>query len=264
MAEALEEYRSKRDFTKTPEPSGDARTRAAAERSEWDSLPHGRRFCVQMHRATRLHFDFRLEHDGVLLSWAIPRGPSLDPAKKRLAVQTEDHPIDYGDFEGVIPSGYGAGTVQLWDIGTFEWVRESAEDFGKSRAKGDLKFRLQGQKLHGEYALVHTGARGAAYGGSRDGERNWLMIKKRDDAVVEGFDANTVDVSVKTGRSLEEIAAEGGGDPREMRRRAAGSRRAQPQAEAAIEPPEKPPSPMLATAVDGPFSREGWLFELKY
>src|SRR5947209_664134 len=90
-------------------------------------------------------------------------------------------------------------TPQPSGDGTFEWVRESAEDFGKSRAKGDLKFRLQGQKLHGEYALVHTGARGAAYGGSRDGERNWLMIKKRDDAVVEGFDANTVDVSVKTG-----------------------------------------------------------------
>ena len=123
----LEEYRRKRDFNQTPEPSGDPTPRAEAERSAWEQLPHGQRFCVQKHRATRMHFDFRLEHDGVLLSWAIPRGPSLDPAKKRLAVQTEDHPIDYGEFEGVIPSGYGAGTVMLWDIGTFEWVKESAE-----------------------------------------------------------------------------------------------------------------------------------------
>src|SRR6202035_1473742 len=124
-----EEYRRKRDFTKTPEPSGDAPTaprrrptKAAAP--DWDSLPHGHRFCVQQHRATRMHFDFRLEHNGVLLSWPIPRGPTLDPKIKRLAVRTEDHPVDYGDFEGVIPSGYGAGTVVLWDIGTYEWTAE--------------------------------------------------------------------------------------------------------------------------------------------
>src|SRR5207302_10374361 len=120
---ALEEYRRKRDFSRTPEPSGDGTRDAprAAAASAWEALPHGRRFCVQRHRATRLHFDFRLEHDGVLLSWAVTRGPTLDPAIKRLAVMTEDHPIDYGAFEGVIPSGYGAGTVQLWDTGTFEW-----------------------------------------------------------------------------------------------------------------------------------------------
>src|SRR5450759_410120 len=120
---ALEEYRRKRDFTRTPEPSGEAAAnRPAPQRGaraggapDWDSIAPGQRFCVQQHRATRMHFDFRLEHDGVLLSWAVPRGPSLDPAMKRLAVQTEDHPIDYGDFEGVIPSGYGAGTVLLWD-----------------------------------------------------------------------------------------------------------------------------------------------------
>jgi bifunctional non-homologous end joining protein LigD len=129
----LEEYRRKRDFNQTPEPSGDPIQRADAEGSAWEQLPHGRRFCVQKHRATRMHFDTRLEHEGVLLSWAIPRGPSLDPTKKRLAVQTEDHPIDYGEFEGVIPSGYGAGTVMLWDIGTYEWVKESAEDFERSR-----------------------------------------------------------------------------------------------------------------------------------
>ena len=167
-----------------------------------------------------MHFDIRLEHDGVLLSWAVPRGPSLDPAKKRLAVQTEDHPIDYGEFEGVIPSGYGAGTVMLWDIGTYEWIKESAEDFERSRLRGDIKFRLHGTKISGEFALIHIGERGRQYGGSSDGDKNWLLIKKRDDSVVEGFEAIDIDVSVKTGRSLAQIAAEGGGDPREMRRAA--------------------------------------------
>jgi bifunctional non-homologous end joining protein LigD len=212
-----------------------------------------------------MHFDFRLEHDGVLLSWAIPRGPSLDPAKKRLAVQTEDHPIDYGEFEGVIPSGYGAGTVMLWDIGTFEWVKESAEDFDRSRLKGDVKFRLQGATLSGEFALVHIGERGRQFGGSSDGDKNWLMIKKRDASVVEGFEAIDLDVSVKTGRSLAEIASEGGGDPREMRR-AARARTAPVVATPALAPlalAEAPP-PTLATPMDHAFSREGWLFELKY
>ena len=175
-----------------------------------------------------MHFDFRLEHDGVLLSWAIPRGPSLDPARKRLAVQTEDHPIDYGEFEGVIPSGYGAGTVMLWDIGTYEWVKESAEDFERSRLqRGTSSSASDGTKLSGEFALVHIGERGRQYGGSSDGDKNWLLIKKRDDAVVDGFEAIELDVSVKTGRSLAEIASDGGGDPREMRRaaRAQGARR---------------------------------------
>ncbi len=261
----LEEYRRKRDFKQTPEPSGDPIRRAATERSAWEQLPHGSRFCVQKHRATRMHFDFRLEHDGVLLSWAVPRGPSLDPAKKRLAVQTEDHPIDYGEFEGVIPSGYGAGTVMLWDIGTFEWVKESAEDFDRSRLRGDIKFRLQGTKLSGEFALVHIGERGRRYGGSSDGDKNWLMIKKRDAPVVEGFEAIDLDVSVKTGRSLEEIAAEGGGDPREMRR-AARARTTPSTAAPGVAPQglAQAPPPMLATPVDHPFSRDGWFFELKY
>jgi bifunctional non-homologous end joining protein LigD len=214
-----------------------------------------------------MHFDFRLEHEGVLLSWAIPRGPSLDPSKKRLAVQTEDHPIDYGEFEGVIPSGYGAGTVMLWDIGTYEWVKESAEDFDRSRLKGDIKFRVAGTKISGEFALVHIGERGRQYGGSSDGTRNWLMIKKRDASVVEGFEAIDLDVSVKTGRSLGQIASEAGGDPREMRR-AARARGASPTA-VAQQPVASPglaeaPPPMLATPADHAFTRDGWLFELKY
>jgi bifunctional non-homologous end joining protein LigD len=262
--EALLEYRRKRDFKQTPEPSGDPIGRADSGRSAWDLLPHGHRFCVQKHRATRMHFDFRLEHDGVLLSWAIPRGPTLDPSKKRLAVHTEDHPVDYGEFEGVIPSGYGAGTVMLWDIGTFEWIKESAEDLERSRVRGDVKFRLTGTKISGEFALIHIGERGRQYGGSSDGTKNWLMLKKRDSSVVPGFEAIDLDVSVKTGRSLAEIASEGGGDPREMRRaRARGEAVAQAPAAASAEP-ARPPAPMLATPLDKPFSREGWIFELKY
>jgi bifunctional non-homologous end joining protein LigD len=261
---ALKEYRRKRDFNQTPEPSGDQDARADAGRSAWDLLPHGHRFCVQKHRATRMHFDFRLEHAGVLLSWAVPRGPSLDPAKKRLAVQTEDHPIDYGEFEGVIPSGYGAGTVMLWDIGTFEWIKESAEDYDRSRIKGDIKFRLSGSKLSGEFALVHIGERGQHYGGSNDGTKNWLMLKKRDSSVVVGFEAIDRDVSVKTGRSLAEIASDGGGDPREMQRARGRRETAPPATDAATVAPARAPDPMLATSADRPFSREGWIFELKY
>jgi bifunctional non-homologous end joining protein LigD len=262
--QALEEYRRKRDFKQTPEPSGEPAGRADEGRSAWDLLPHGHRFCVQKHRATRMHFDFRLEHDGVLLSWAIPRGPTLDPAKKRLAVQTEDHPIDYGEFEGVIPSGYGAGTVMLWDIGTYEWIKESAADLERSLSRGDLKFRLHGSKLSGEFALVRIGDRGRQYGGSSDGTRNWLMLKKRDDSVVEGFEAIDLDVSVKTGRSLAEIARDSGGDPREMRRARARGESAAPSPQPASGEPPRAPSPMLATPIDKPFSQEGWIFELKY
>ena len=266
----LEEYRRKRDFSKTPEPSGDAAPRpsqSAAEGSAptWDSLPHGRRFCVQQHRATRMHWDFRIEHDGVLLSWPIPRGPTLDPAARRLAVQTEDHPVDYGDFEGVIPSGYGAGTVLLWDIGTYEWVRESAEDYDASYRKGDIKFRLSGQKLSGEYALIRLADRGKRYGGSKDGDRNWLMIKKRDDSVVAGYEASDHEVSVKTGRNLAEIAAEGGGDPRERAREQRRARTAPDPATARVAPSRTTlPDPMLAATSERPFSREGWIFEVKW
>ncbi|MFI5284851.1 MAG: DNA ligase D [Candidatus Dormibacteria bacterium] len=261
----LEEYRRKRDFNQTPEPSGDPIPQSGTETSAWEHLPHGKRFCVQKHRATRMHFDFRLEHDGVLLSWAIPRGPSLDPARKRLAVQTEDHPIDYGEFEGVIPSGYGAGTVMLWDIGTYEWIKETAEDFERSLQRGDLKFRLDGTKLSGEFALVRIGDRGRQYGGSNDGNKNWLLIKKRDASVVEGYEAGDYDVSVKTGRSLAQIAQDGGGDPREMRR-AARVRGAAAAAQPTVSSPllAQAPPPMLATPVEQPFSRDGWLFELKY
>ena len=141
---ALEEYKRKRDFKQTPEPP--------------PKLGKGkqRRFVVQKHRATRLHYDFRLEMEGVLKSWAVPKGPSLDPADKRLAMQVEDHPVSYFDFEGTIPAGnYGAGTVMVWDVGTWEPLGDAAATL----AKGDLKFRLDGQKLKGEFALVHIKSR---------------------------------------------------------------------------------------------------------
>src|SRR5256714_2107603 len=131
---ALEEYKRNGDFKKTPEPKGDVGPKKAT-----------RFFCVQKHLASHLHYDFRLEHNGVLLSWAVPKGPSLDPADKRLAMKVEDHPFDYGEFEGVIPEGYGAGIVLLWDRGTWE-PEPGFEDVDKALAKGELKFRLDGVK----------------------------------------------------------------------------------------------------------------------
>jgi bifunctional non-homologous end joining protein LigD len=167
---ALEEYKKKRDFTKTPEPAGDSSAKGSKKAHD------GLFFCVQKHLASHLHYDFRLEWNGVLLSWAVPKGPSLNPADKRLAMHVEDHPIDYGTFEGVIPDGYGAGIVMLWDRGT--WHPET-DDVDASLRKGDLKFRLDGFKLKGSWVLVKTGG---GYGG-RAGQpgRSWLLIKHRDD-----------------------------------------------------------------------------------
>ena len=168
---ALKTYREKRNFSRSPEPAGDdavVRARQAKGREP-------RFFCVQKHLATALHYDFRIEHNGVLLSWAVPKGPSLDPSIKRLAMHVEDHPIDYGEFEGVIPSGYGAGIVMLWDRGT--WTPET-DDIEAALKKGDLKFTLDGYKLKGSWVLVRTKGRYA--GGGESGEP-WLLIKHRDD-----------------------------------------------------------------------------------
>ena len=164
---ALEKYKAKRNFSESPEPAGSARRRSPGGRSP-------RFFCVQKHLASHLHYDFRLEHEGVLLSWAVPKGPSLDPSTKRLAMHVEDHPIEYGDFEGVIPSGYGAGIVMLWDRGT--WTPE-VDDVDAALKKGDLKLTLNGFKLKGSWVLVRTKGWG---GGGSDG-RSWLLIKHRDD-----------------------------------------------------------------------------------
>jgi len=157
----LAEYRAKRDFSKSPEPPGAAKPPKKKARRRF--------FCVQKHLASHLHYDFRLEHDGVLLSWAVPKGPSLDPAEKRLAMHVEDHPLDYGEFEGVIPEGYGAGIVMLWDKGGWE---PEDPDVDAALARGDLKVRLDGYKLKGSWVLVRT---------RRDEGRSWLLIKHRDE-----------------------------------------------------------------------------------
>ena len=187
---ALEEYQRKRDFKQTPEPP------AKVERGQ------RRRFVVQKHRATRLHYDFRLEMEGVLKSWAVPKGPSLDPADKRLAMQVEDHPVSYFDFEGIIPAGnYGAGTVMVWDMGTWEPQGDAAEML----RQGDLKFRLNGEKLKGDFALVHMKSRRP---GSKGTE--WLLIKHRDAYVQEGYNIDEYDYSVLTKRTMDEIAGDQG------------------------------------------------------
>jgi bifunctional non-homologous end joining protein LigD len=193
---ALEEYRKKRNFSTTPEPQGKAQ--GAAKRT---GKP--RFFCVQKHLASHLHYDFRLEHDGVLLSWAVPKGPALDPKIKRLAMKVEDHPLEYGEFEGVIPEGYGAGIVMLWDRGT--WTPES-DDVDAALKKGDLKFTLEGFKLKGSWVLVRTGGR---YAGARGGgDRSWLLIKHRDEWSGELDITEFAARSVKSEGDFEDILAE--------------------------------------------------------
>lgn len=188
----LDQYRAKRNFSKTPEPPGETTRRPRKTASRF--------FCVQKHLASHLHYDFRLEHDGVLLSWAVPKGPSLDPSVKRLAMHVEDHPIDYGTFEGVIPEGYGAGIVMLWDHGTWE---PEVDDVSAALKKGDLKLRLDGFKLKGSWALVRT--RGA------DG-RSWLLIKHRDEWAGELDIAEFAPLSVKSGGDFADILASGNPD----------------------------------------------------
>jgi bifunctional non-homologous end joining protein LigD len=194
---ALEKYRQKRNFQKSPEPAGDE-----VLRSKRAAKPTKRFFCVQKHLASHLHYDFRLEHDGVLLSWAIPKGPSLDPKVKRLAMHVEDHPIEYGSFEGVIPSGYGAGIVMLWDVGTWTPL---ADDVGAALKKGDLKFTLEGYKLKGSWVLVRTGGYGARGAGGEG--RSWLLIKHRDDWSGDLDITEFAPKSVKSEGEFEDILA---------------------------------------------------------
>jgi len=211
---SLKEYERKRRFDSTPEPPGKLETKS------------GHRFVVQMHRATRLHYDFRLELDGVLKSWAVPKGPSLDPADKRLAMEVEDHPVSYYDFEGIIPeNNYGAGSVMVWDMGTWEalspvtvdgkYVPASDQEARTMLSKGDLKFRLNGEKLKGDFALVKMRGRRP---GSKGNE--WLLIKKHDEHEVEDYDIDQYDGSVLTKRSMDEIA--GDDASREWRSRPSG------------------------------------------
>jgi bifunctional non-homologous end joining protein LigD len=202
---ALEEYKRKRRFEATPEPPPKVEKKA------------GHRFVVQKHAASHLHYDFRLEMDGVLKSWAIPKGPSLDPADKRLAMMVEDHPVSYFDFEGIIPEGnYGAGTVMVWDLGTWERLGDPHEML----KKGDLKFRLKGKKLNGEFVLARMKARRP---GSKGNE--WLLIKKKDEYAQPGFD-DKLDWSVLTGRSLKQIAGDEGSREWQSNRAAAPAKTA--------------------------------------
>ena len=183
----LEEYRRKRKFERTPEPAG----KPAQQEDNF--------FVVQKHAARRLHFDFRLAIHGVLKSWAVPKGPSLNPADKRLAVQTEDHPMDYGNFEGKIPQGnYGAGTVMVWDRGTYRVMGEA--DAGKQLQRGEIKFELNGEKLRGSFVLVKLKQ-------SEKGNE-WLLIKHKDAAVDPAWNIEEHEGSALTGRTLEEIGEE--------------------------------------------------------
>ena len=198
----LEEYKRKRRFEDTPEPPPKVEKKSQ------------HRFVVQRHAATRLHYDFRLEMDGVLKSWAVPKGPSLDPSDKRLAMQVEDHPVSYFDFEGTIPEGnYGAGTVMVWDVGTWEplspvtvdgkYVPGTDKEAEAMLAKGDLKFRLKGKRLNGDFALVHIKGRRP---GSKGNE--WLLIKKKDEYVVPGFKIEIYDTSVLSNRTMRQISGD--------------------------------------------------------
>ena len=271
----LEEYRRKRDFTRTPEPGGapvaaPGPASPAAENAPTAAAPSavagapavGGRYVVQRHRATRLHYDFRLEIGGVLVSWAVPRGPTLDPAEKRMAIHVEDHPMEYLDFEGVIPARqYGAGDVIVWDWGT--WEPEETSDPAAAVVAGELKFRLKGKKLHGRYTIVRTSGRGrgAPRAFEEGGQEQWLLIKKRDEAAVVGWDAEDHPQSVKSGRTNDEVKANRdavwiSGAPAPVAQidlrnaKAAG-----------------PPSfiePMLATLTAKPFDSSDWLFEIKW
>jgi bifunctional non-homologous end joining protein LigD len=267
----LSTYRKKRDFEKTAEPSGEARV-APSKR---------RRFVIQKHAATRLHYDFRLEWDGVFKSWAVTRGPSLDPHDKRLAVEVEDHPLDYGDFEGTIPKGqYGGGTVQLWDRGYWD-----SDDPEGGFRKGDLKFTLDGEKLHGSWVLVRM--RHDRNGGSRT---NWLLIKHRDEYAKEGEENDLLDEdrSVASGRSIDEIAAGKGKAPKPFmlakngggkadavwnsNRGEAAEARAERKAEKPAKRVEAKPidsipdfiAPQLCVPVERPPGGEGWGHEIKF
>jgi bifunctional non-homologous end joining protein LigD len=248
----LEDYASKRKFEKTPEPRP-------------GPLPNGDDliFVIHKHAARALHYDLRLELEGVLKSWAVPKGPSLDPSFKRLAVMVEDHPFDYKDFEGVIPEGnYGAGSVIIWDRGFYH--HPSARDKNESEKllmdglrKGDLKFVLEGEKLQGEFALVKTGM----------GEKSWLLLKKKDRYAIKG-DILKENRSVVSDKTLEEIS--GANPEKSARQKRIGQIRIREAMEgedlkgAPLKPMPHKISPMLSTLAKGPFDHRDWIFEVKW
>lgn len=243
----LKEYQRKRKFEKTPEPTGSEQTSSKARRA----AQAAGRFVVQKHAARRLHYDLRLEVDGTLKSWAVPKGPTLDPAEKRLAVMTEDHPLMYLDFEAVIPEGnYGAGTMIVWDTGVFRL--EDSIPAAEQLKRGELKFSLEGQKLRGSFVLVRLKPKKGASG------NDWLLIKHRDEFVTANWDIEAYPESALTGRTLDEV-----------RQDLPPGQSAEAVSPADLEGavPAKLPAkarPMLATLLEKPFTREDWLFELKW
>src|SRR5690606_21628583 len=237
---ALETYRKKRDFSKTPEPKGRKGKPGAALR-----------FVVQKHDARRLHYDLRLEHDGVLKSWAVTRGPSLVPSEKRLAVEVEDHPLEYGDFEGTIPKGeYGGGTVIVWDRGTWKPLIEP----DRGLRKGHLEFELDGDKLSGLWHLVRMAAR------LREKRRNWLLIKGDDEAARDEKDPDILEEkpqSVKTGRVIADVEGEEPGWSSKT-----GRIESKPQkAKKGRKPLPDFIPPQLATLKAAPPAAKGWIHE---
>src|ERR1700679_959015 len=240
---SLDEYKRKRRFEETPEPPPKLETKSRHV------------FVVQRHAASRLHYDFRLEMEGVLKSWAVPKGPSLDPADKRLAMQVEDHPVSYFDFEGTIPEdNCGAGTVMVWDVGTWQplspvpvdgkYVPGTETEAAEMLAKGDFKFRLDGKKLKGDFAMVKMKGRRP---GSKGNE--WLLIKKHDDHEVEGYDIDEFDESVLTKRSLDEIAGHAGSECTSSRRAPRGRLKAAWLADAVAKLDKKSPAKKANPAV---------------
>ena len=276
---SLNQYRRKRDFSRTPEPSGGQDDGADSRATAGLAPAVGRRFVVQRHRARNLHYDFRLEIGGVLVSWAVPKGPSLDPGVKRAAFHVEDHPLDYFDFEGTIPKGeYGGGDVIVWDWGTFE--PEATDDPGRAVRDGELKLVLRGDKLRGRFTIVRT--RGWAGGiGDRSDREAWLLIKKRDEWAVSGWDPEGRPESAKTGRTNDQVAT---GSAAGTAAGPAADPAAGPAADLAASASSIAPAavseasalgtpvaampgfidPMTATLADGPFSDPDWLFELKW
>ena len=242
-AGSLKKYAAKRNFAATPEPAGKKAARAKQLR-----------FVIQKHEATRLHYDFRLEADGVLKSWAVPKGPSKDPADKRLAMHVEDHPMDYRDFEGIIPKGnYGAGEVIVWDNGTYQLVE--GDDPATEIGAGKIKFVLSGKKLKGEWTLVKIRGRGD------DSGDPWLLIKDHDENVDPKYDIAKDNKSVKSGKTVEQIAR----DPKAPHW--ISNREVKAPAKSVKKKPLKLPvvqTPMLATLVDEPFDSDDWLFEIKW
>jgi bifunctional non-homologous end joining protein LigD len=248
-ADALTTYRRKRDFKKTPEPSGKPAR----------SSPAKLRFVVQKHHASRLHYDFRLEAGGVLASWAVPKGPTMVAGERRLAMHVEDHPVDYLDFEGIIPEGqYGAGEVIVWDRGTY--AVQDGGDPAREIEQGEIKFVLHGKKLRGGFTLVKMKP--------REGESGdpWLLVKERDGEALPKWDVDDHPESVKSGKTIEELAS----DPKAKQwqssrlKRASHASAAQLRARVKRDPLPKLKSLMLATLIDEPFDDPKWLFEIKW